>query len=193
MSELYRDSAPDHRKPNFVEPSQMLPGWLADRLLRPDEKVEWVRGPRLTPSWERYITHPGLFFAAAGLGASCVGAASWLAEGQKEIVASTVVSAGAIVLFSIFVLAYSCGYFTRLVATNARLLIVQGYELCRTWDMNDLPPSLIRHRMGGGGSMPSIDLNAVQTLLGGSSTHFTGAKDILSFAKQLDRITKERG
>ncbi len=193
MSELYQNSVPELPKPHLVEPSQMLPGWLADRLLQPDENVEWVRGPRFTPSWERYLTHPGLFFAAAGLGASGVGAAVSLAKGQNEIIASTFVFAGAIVLFSIFVLAISCGYFTRLVATNARLLIVQGYELCRNWDMNDLPPTLIRHRLGGGVSMPSIDLNAVQTLLGGSSTQFTGAKDILSFAKQLDRIKKERG
>jgi hypothetical protein len=193
MSGRFQDSDSDFRTPRIVEPSQTLPGWLADRLLQPNEKVEWVRGPRFTPSWERYITHPGLFFAAAALAACCVGAAVSYAKGQNEVILPVIALSGAIVIVAILVLAYSSGYFTRLVATDTRLLIVQGYELCRNWDINDLPLSLIRYRPGGGNEMPSIDLNAVQSLLGGSSTQFTGAKEIMSFAKQLDRIKKERG
>jgi len=36
------------------------------------------------------------------------------------------------------------GYFTRLVVTNYRLLILQGYEVCRSWSIHHLPRSLIR-------------------------------------------------
>ena len=56
------------------------------------------------------------------------------------------------------VLGLCCGYFTRLVATNHRLVILQGYEMCRTWGMDDLPPSLIRHdrRKAANAAEPSI-------------------------------------
>ena len=47
-----------------------LPEWLAARLLRPDEEVTWVRGPRRCPSWERHVTHPGVVFLGLALGAT---------------------------------------------------------------------------------------------------------------------------
>ena len=63
-----------------AEPFTPLPAWLADRLLRPDEKVAWVRGPRFTPSWERYATHPALILLTLALGAVGV-VLGWRAPG----------------------------------------------------------------------------------------------------------------
>ena len=192
MSERFQKDLPDFRAPNPLGQFQPLPGWLADRLLRPNEKVVWVRGPWFNPSWERYVTHPGLFFIALALGAICVGVGATIAEGEAGIVVLSLVLAGCLIIPTILVLGISCGYFTRLVVTNFRLIIVQGYELCRSWGIDDLPYTMIRYRQGGDDHRPSIDLDAVQTLLGGSSDKFTNAKSILSFGKQLDRIKKER-
>ena len=192
MSERFQIDLPDFRAPNPLGQFQPLPGWLADRLLRPNEKVVWVRGPWFNPSWERYVTHPGLFFIALALGAGCVGVGVKIAQGDFGIVILSIVLAGCLIIPTILVLGISCGYFTRLVVTNFRLVIVQGYEVCRSWGIDDLPYSMIRYRAGGDDRMPSIDLDAVQRLLGGSSDKFTNAKSILSFGKQLDRIKKER-
>ena len=51
-----------------------LPAWLERRLLRANERVTWVRGPRWNPWWERYVTHPAMFVVALALGAVCLGA-----------------------------------------------------------------------------------------------------------------------
>ncbi len=187
MSEQIQRGAPSLQVPDLIGLFQPLPGWLADRLLRPDEKVTWVRGPRFNPSWERYVTHPGLFLIALALGAICVGI-GWLG-GQAEMVTLSIMAAGSLIVPTIIVLGISNGYFTRLVVTNFRLVILQGYEVCRAWDIDDLPPSFIRYGMGGGDrASRAIDLDAVKSLLGGSSQQFTDAKTILSFGKQLDRI-----
>ena len=90
---------------------------------------------------------------------------------------------------AIVILGLASGYFTRLVATNQRLVIVQGRELCRSWTLDDLPPSMIRRRMTGDGQRDrTIDLDAVKTLLGGASDGFADAKSILAFGKQLGQI-----
>ncbi|HEY7428574.1 MAG TPA: hypothetical protein VH682_30370, partial [Gemmataceae bacterium] len=161
----------------------------------PEEKVTWVRGPRFNPSWERYVTHPALFLLAWAIGAVCVGATRLIIGESSEMVGAAFLAAGALILGSIFVLGIFSGYFTRLVVTNFRLVIVQGREVCRSWNINDLPPRLIRYGIPGArGERPSIDLDAVKSMLGGSSDKFTGAKSILSFGKQLDQIkARENG
>jgi hypothetical protein len=96
---------------------------------------------------------------------------------------------GGLVLASIFVLGIFSGYFTRLVVTNHRLAILQGYEICRTWNINDLPRSMLRYVPGNEKTERIIDLDAVKTMLGGSSGKFAEAKTILTFGKRLDQIT----
>lgn len=192
MSERFPENERGQRAADVSEQFQPLPGWLAERLLRPDEMVVWVRGPSFQPFWERFVTHPGLFFLALAVGLLGGGGGVMMAEGNEPRIAGlSVFFAVALVLLSILVLGVACGYFTRLVVTNFRLVVVQGYEVCRSWGIDDLPRSMLHYR-DGEAWRPSINLDAVQTLLGGSSQQFTDAKTILTFAKQLDRIQKKR-
>src|SRR5689334_23175423 len=146
-----RSDAFDDAEPVIAQPFPPLPDWLAHRMLQPDEEITWIVGPRFNPSWERYVTHPLLFLAALAVGVVVLAVGGLLAEGDTPIVLLLGVAAGALVLASIFVLGIASGYFTRLVVTNQRLLIVQGYEVCRTWSINKLPRSLIRYRRLGEG------------------------------------------
>ena len=191
MSEQFQHKVSAIRKAELLEPFQPLPSWLADRLLRDDEKVVWVRGPRFNPSWERYITHPGLIVLALAFGTICVGIGSIGLKVNRTDLLPFVAVAGASIVCTILVLGVSCGYFTRLVVTNYSLLIVQGYEIVRSWNIDDLPPRFVHYNLEED-RRPSIDLDAVQKLLGGSSEKFTDAKSILSFVKQIDRIKKDR-
>jgi hypothetical protein len=180
----------DPEDPEVAEPFTPLPAWLADRLLRPDEKVTWVRGPRWNPSCERYVTHPALIALALALGVVGV-VLGWQTPGaDAEVVGILVVAAAGLVLASIFLVGFASGYFTRLVLTDSRLVILQGYEVCRVWGINDLPRSLIRYRRRRGeeDEAPAVDLEAVKRMLGGPSDKFTAAKSILAFGKQLDAI-----
>jgi hypothetical protein len=189
MSDRFQTDVPAPQLPDIAESYPALPGWLADRVLRPDEKVTWVRGPQFNPSWERYVTNPVLFLLALALGAACVGVTRLIIGEWSEMMAVPILITNGLLLGSIFVLGIFSGYFTRLVVTNFRLVIVQGREVCRSWSINDLPYHLVRYGIPGArGESPSIDLDAVKTMLGGSSDKFTGAKAILSFGKQLDRI-----
>jgi hypothetical protein len=195
MSDRFQTGAFDARAPHLSHAFPPLPAWLARRLLRAGEKITWVRGPRFTPSWEQYATHPALFLVALALGAACVGA-GWLISGAwSEMLVLATFAAGGIVLGSIFVLGISSGYFTRLVVTDVRLFIIQGYEVCRTWGIDDLPRSLIRFgRVGDGLGSRTVDLDALKTMLGGSSDKFTESKTILALGKQLDQIkARENG
>jgi hypothetical protein len=185
QSELFSDP------PRFVRPWPALPAWLERRLLRAGEKVTWVRGPRLNPWWERYATHPALFVLALAIGGAFLGAGElaagfWPKAGMPAVFS---VAAAAVVLGSIFVLALSAGYFTRLVVTNQRLVIMQGYETCRSWSIDELPPSLIHY--GKWGDEPegrSVDLEALQTMLGGSSDQFADSRTIRALGKHLEGI-----
>jgi hypothetical protein len=169
-----------------------FPAWLARRLLGPDEKVTWVRGPKHNPSWERYITHPGLFLIPVAVAAVVV-----LAIGQTFGASGALVWAflGICVVAALpflFVVGIACGYFTRLVVTNMRVVVLQGYEICDTWDVARLPRSLLRQEQRDGQpAVSSVDLNALNTILGGSSTQFVEAKTILDFAKKLKRLSLE--
>jgi hypothetical protein len=173
----------------LVERSSPFPEWLAARLLRPGEKITWVRGPRFNPSWELYVTHPALLLAALALGALGV-VTGWRIGGSWSAMAPwPFITAGALAFAAIVVLGLASGYFTRLAATNQRLFIVQGRELCRSWTLDDLPPSMVRRRMRSDGQREqTVDLEAVKTLLGGASDGFADAKSILAFGKQLGRI-----
>ena len=190
MSDRFRNDAyDDDPPPDVARPRPTLPDWLARRLLHADEQVAWVRGPRFCPSWERHVTHISLFLSALALGA-VLAAAAWLfAEMWPPVVLPAMLVAMSVVVASVIVLGLSCGYFTRLVATNQRLLIVQGYELCRSWNMDDLPPWMVRSRRGERGEeFRSVDFDAVKSMLGGTSDQFMDAKAILAFGKQLGQF-----
>jgi hypothetical protein len=166
-----------------------LPVWLARRSLARDERVTAVYGPSFSPSWERYVTHPGLFLLALVLGAVAVGMGSLLAAQSPDALALGGIVAGGLFFGSVFVLGISCGYFTRLVITNFRIFVVQGYEVCKSWDIDFLPRSLLRYTTTEDGEeRPAVDLKTVQTMLGASSNQVADAKTILSFGKKLDHI-----
>src|SRR5262249_33444272 len=151
--------------------------------------LTWVYGPRLNPPWEQQVTHPALVLLALAFGAVCLVATALLAGPGPEAVGVGVVVAGAIVLAAIFVGALASGYFTRLVVTSKRLVVLQGYELVRSWSINDLPRSLIRYRyLAGGQEDRTVDLDALKTMLGSVSDKVAEAKTIMTFSKHLDRI-----
>jgi hypothetical protein len=168
-----------------------LPTWLARRLLREGEEVTWVRGPHWNPGLERYITHPALFLVALLLVGVCL-AAGWLfmSANRGPYPEAAILAAGGIFFGAVLILAYANAYFTRLVVTNFRLLILQGYEVCKVWRIDDLPMSLRRYRRrpGGRGESWSVDLDALQNMLGGATDQFVDAKKVLALGKQLDNI-----
>jgi hypothetical protein len=185
----FQTDAFDVRLPDVSVRFPPLPPWLASRVLRHREHVEWVYGPWFNPSWERYVTHPLVFLGALALVPIIFGV-GWVVNGawSQELLV-LILPAGGIVFGSIFVLGIASGYFTRLVVTNHRLIILQGREVCRSWDMSQLPYSLRRYRMQSDGArMPAIDLDAVKSMLGGASDRVADSKTILSFGKQLDQI-----
>jgi hypothetical protein len=189
MSDFFQSNPIDGPPPKTFCLYPELPAWLARRLLRADEQITWVRGPWWNPWWERYVTHPALFLLALALGAACLWAGRLSAQSWSKMPPLPAVAAAAIVLGAIFVIGISAGYFTRLVVTNCRVVILQGYEVYRSWSLDDLPLSLIRYaRRRGEEASRTVDLDALQTLLGSASEQFAGSKTILSFGKQLDRI-----
>jgi hypothetical protein len=189
MPDRYEDDDYDTPDVDLTRQFMPLPPWLADRLLRPGEGVTWVVGPRFNPSWERYVTHPLLFLAALIAGAVLWWTGSLIAGPGAEVAVGLGMAAGCIVLASIFVLGIFSGYFTRLVVTDLRLVIVQGYEVCRSWNLDELPRSLLRYSRGGAGTdVPAVDLDSLKTMLGGASDKFAEATSILSFGKRLDQI-----
>jgi hypothetical protein len=188
MSDQFRTDSFSALPPNISLRYKPLPPWLARRLLRAEETITWVRGPRFTPRWERYITHPGLFVLALLLGAVFLGVGRLVAGSWSKMPPLPFLVAGGLFIGSVYILALSNGYFTRLVVTNFRIVIMQGYEVCRSWRINDLPPSLIRYRGRDGERSPTVDLDTLQTMLGGGSDQFAESKTIRAFGKQLDQI-----
>jgi hypothetical protein len=183
----------DPLAPNPFRQCAPLPEWLARRLLVRDETIAWVVGPRASPWWEGYVTHPFLFLIALALAAACVGA-GWLAAGMRPPVPTpALVAAAALVLGSIFILGIFSGHFTRLVVTNFRLLIVQGREVRRRWRVDELPPSLTRYvRQGAGAGGRSVDLDALRSMLGDPADPASETKSILALGKKLDQIQAAR-
>jgi hypothetical protein len=83
----------------------------------------------------------------------------------------------------------ACGHFTRVVVTNRRLVVLQGCEVVRAWNIDRLPRSLVRFtRRDDGQESRTVNLDVLKTMLGPASDKFTGAKTIMSFAKTLDQI-----
>lgn len=181
----------DARSPNPAAPFRPLPSWLARRLLRRDEHITWVVGPRFTPSCERYLTHPLLFVAALAVGVAAVWVGRLVAGSWAQMSVVPVVTALVLVLGSVFVLGIASGYFTRLVVTSKRVVVLQGYEVRRSWGAAALPRSLVRYAAREGEKeAPTIDLDAVKTLFGDTSGKFAESKTILAFAKQIEQIKR---
>lgn len=172
---------------DIAYPFARVPAWLARRFLRRDETIRWVRGPRFCPWWERYATHAGLFLVALLLGGLALAIGRLSAESWSAMSPVFGLFAVLIPLASVYVLAIANAYFTRLVVTDLRLLILQGYAVCRSWSIDDLPPALIRYGRQGGKDR-IIDLGALSTMLGGSSEHFVEAKTIRALGRHLDQI-----
>ncbi len=172
-----------------IKSRPILPPWVARRVLKPNEKTTWVRGPRFNPTWEKVVTHPGLFVVALILGGLCVAAGLLSAGSLSNISPLPCLAAMGFVFGSIYVLGFSNAYFTRLVVTTHRLLITQGYEVCRRWSLDQLPPSLVRYRQTQTGEAVRIlDLERMKTMLGDSPDHFVDSKTIRNFGKQLDQF-----
>jgi len=197
MSDQFRSEPFESRLAKISLRNPLLPAWLARRLLAPGEEITYVRGPRRSPGWERYVTHPVLALAAVGVGIVWF----WIARGIESLTENpesglatlAVFAAVGLVLATVFVLGLASGHFTRLVVTDRRMFIVQGREVFRSWGIDRLPASLIRYGLPGDERRsPTVDLDALQTMLGGSSDQFSNAKTILAFGKHLDRI-KARG
>src|SRR5437763_221253 len=74
-----------------------------------------------------------------------------------------------VVFGCVYLLAAANAYFTRLVVTNRRVVILQGHAISYSWGIDDLPRHLIRYERRGGEESRTIDLDALQTMLGGSS------------------------
>jgi hypothetical protein len=188
------DRRPEPERPPGPEPAAAfppLPPWIARRLLGLDETVEWVRGPRYNPSWERYVTHPLLFLVALVLGTACFAAGRLAAGEWSGLAILPAFLGGGLVFASVFVLGFANAYFTRLVVTSRRLFILQGHEVVRVWRIEDLPRSLLRYAPrpeGGREEAPSVDLGALKDMLGGASDKFADAKSILSLGKRLANI-----
>src|SRR5947209_3258166 len=117
MSDRDPEDRRDYRAPELVEKYPPLPAWLASRVLQGDEKVAWVRGPWGEPRLERYLTHPLLFVAALALGALVLAVGRLVVGKWYNLPFPVALAAAFIVIGSVFVLAISATYFTRLVVT----------------------------------------------------------------------------
>jgi hypothetical protein len=189
MSDQAQTDLFDTHAAERVRRTPSLPPWLRSRVLGAREKLSGVYGPRFNPSWERYVTHPALFLIALALGALWVLQAWLFADTRPDLLPVAVLAAGGLLLVSIFILGLSCGYFTRVVVTDCRLVILQGYEVCRSWSIQKLPPSLIGYHRGETGEMiPSINLDTLHTMLGCASDKVVDAKTITAFSKHLEGI-----
>jgi hypothetical protein len=179
----------DPTVPNIFRKCPELPPWLARRVLQRDEQITWIRGPERSPPWECCVTHPLAGFAAMAFGvivsvSGCVWTESW-----SGLVSLPVLFTWSLFVVYIIVLGISAGYFTRLIVTNQRVVLIQGFEIIRSWSLDQLPRSLVRFsRNQQGQESRTVDLQGLQSLLGGVSDQFADAKTLKAFSKQLDRI-----
>jgi hypothetical protein len=191
MFEQSPTEPPEDGLPPIAYQFPPLPTWLARRLLRADEHITWVRGPWYQPWWERYLTNPALFLVALAIAGLVLMAGRLAAVSWDYISPLYVLAAVGILVGCVYLLALTSGFYTRLVVTNQRLLIVQGREVRRCWSIDNLPPSLVRYgRHEGGPEQRTVDLDALQTMLGSSSEQFADSKTIRAFGKRLDQIQR---
>lgn len=168
-----------------------LPAFLARRLLRDDEQVTFVRGPWFAPWWERHVTHISFILVAGLLAVAVIAAGIQYAGSLKEMPILPGVIALGLIFGSIGVTAFFCGLFTRLIVTDRRLILIQGYDVCRVWNIDDLPRRLLRYARRGGEERAMIDIDALQTMITASVTEkFSEAKTLMKFGKQLDQIRR---
>jgi hypothetical protein len=166
-----------------------IPVWLAERVLHKEERLVWVYGPWHSPKWERAVTNPLLFLAALAVGAVCLLIAIPLNRVWPESMVAAGMVGVAVLLAAVFVLGIFSGHFTRLIVTNYRLVIVQGREVCRSWGIDQLPRTLVRYAAREDETARrTINLDALQIMLGGTSDKLADSKIILSFGKHLDHI-----
>jgi hypothetical protein len=132
-----------------------------------------------------------LFFVAVVIGAGWYIVTRLLVDPESRMHIVALVAAGSLALLSVFVLGIASGHFTRLVVTNYRIVILQGREVCRGWDIDKLPKSLLRYTLPGpDGFRRTVDLEALQSMLGPASDQIVDANSILMLGKQLDSIKK---
>jgi hypothetical protein len=168
-----------------------LPRYIARGLLRPGEEVTFVRGPRWNPKWECYMTHPAMLLFPAAIGGCWWLAARKLADADSPLQVLAPATMFILLLVCLFALGIANGYFTRLVVTNFRMVILQGCEVCRGWDINRLPKSLLRYGLpGADGLNERVNLDALKSMLGAQSDQVVDARTILAFGKNLDAIKK---
>lgn len=194
-----RDDRDDRRRddrddrPRRPADKGVMPAWLAARLLRDGEKVESVRGPRFNPPWEPFVVHPATVLLGVVLAGGAI-AAAYLASGGDG---PLLFAAAAFALVSAFgglaVVAFAAGFFTRLIVTDRRVMIVQGIEIRKTWRLEDLPRSLVRQTRGDDGELSrTVDMEKLQTMMGGASDgSFAEAKSIWALGKEIDRIKRD--
>lgn len=211
MSDKFQTERPDCPEPNdpneyesdwderrsrrsIIRPSRKfvpLPQYLQSRLNK-DEKVTWVRGPNSNPWWEPVLVHPLLVGLALLFGVMLLVSGRLIVGTWAEVPPVVWVVALLIPIGSLFLVGLTNAHFTRLIVTNTRLFIVQGYEVCRTWNLNDLPRSLLCFDpRGQEQDKPMIDLDSIQTLLE-SSDRKSSSESIMAFRKRLDQITTQR-
>lgn len=170
-----------------------LPAYVKRQLPGKDEEVIWVRGPRLgNPVWEPFVTNPLLFVVGVAIGALCIYLGS-LGEGSgKQFPVSFGVGAVVSFFLPILLLAFFNGYFTRLVVTDSGVYIIQGSTICRNWELEYLPRSLVRFERRGEDDPigKTVDVDAMKTMLNSSEGHFTDAKTIKDFGKRLERLRR---
>ena len=64
----------------------------------------------------------------------------------------------------------------------------------RGWRIDQLPYSLLRYRtQADGQTSPTIDLDAMRTMMGGTSKTSMNSRGIMAFGKRIDQIRREDG
>src|SRR5438874_405419 len=118
MPDQYQENPFKLPEPNYSFPHPPFPVWLARRLLRRDEQVAWVRGPKHNPSWERYITHPALILVALAIAAVILVAGRLISGAWMGFNGVPIMAGGLLLIGCVYVLGIANVYFTRLVVTN---------------------------------------------------------------------------
>jgi len=191
MTERFHDRPPEPAVP--VAPSLPLPEWLARRILEPGETIALVRGP--TGKWwlEPYLTHPLASLAGAIPAAVAITVGRMIVPSWRDLPPAAGIVAVLFVFASVFVVGLLAGYFTRLVVTDRRLLILQGREIWSSRGIDELPPFLVRRmRDPDGRERRAIDIVTLDSMLGSSNTGIVDSDTILTLGKKIDKLKERR-